>query len=95
MLNKDQVLKQLKNHSAIKYADDQLYYQGDNVSILTAKSKRKPDNRIPIAFVNRLVKFIVLHGLHGGPPIMMSGADETLISPFERSAISVRPILFI
>lgn len=56
MLDKTQIIDRIKNHSPQKYYTDKLYYQGDNTSILTAPKKRKPDNRIPIAFVNRLIK---------------------------------------
>ena len=38
------------------YARNEEYYQGDNTAILGQPEKKKPDNRVPIAFTNRLIK---------------------------------------
>lgn len=56
MLTNDEIKKKIEKHETKKYDIDKLYFQGQNVAIIDAPNKRKPDNRVPTAFVNRIIK---------------------------------------
>ena len=49
-----------------EYAQDNAYYAGRNVKILTQADKKAPDNRVPVAFVNRLIKNLTGYAARAG-----------------------------
>jgi len=59
---------------AAYYIEDQ-YYIGENTKILSANVKKAPDNRVPIAFVNRLVKNLLGYAARVGD---ITASQETL-----------------
>jgi SPP1 family phage portal protein len=59
------------------YKQNDDYYVGENTAILTSKAKKKPDNKFPIAFVNRITKNLMGYAARPGDITTLINSDDT------------------
>jgi SPP1 family phage portal protein len=70
------------------YAENDQYYVGQNTAITDKPRKREPDNRIPVAFANRLIKNLTGYAARKGDittkwtPINSAVTDDSFIKAY-------------
>jgi SPP1 family phage portal protein len=58
------------------YKRNNAYYEGENTAILMQDAKKKPDNRVPIAYVNRLIKDLLGYAYKAGNTAVKVRTDD-------------------
>ena len=66
-----------------EYITNEMYYAGDNRKILDQANKRKPDNRVPIAFANRIIKNLAGYAARIGDLRLEVQGDEAFEAVYE------------
>ena len=58
------------------YKQNNAYYEGDNTAIMMKADKKKPDNRVPVPFVNRLIKNLMGYASRTGDIVTNPTTDD-------------------